>query len=75
MLSQIESGDISACISADGTVTFSDPPPEFTKAQVDEMLANVQAQTGMLSELEREVGRSREFLSKVGVLRIAAQLN
>ncbi|KAF8219143.1 hypothetical protein L208DRAFT_1418768 [Tricholoma matsutake] len=64
VLSMIESGDISARISADGTVTFSDPPPEFTKAQVDAMLADVQEQTGMLSELDSEVGRSREFLNK-----------
>jgi COP9 signalosome complex subunit 3 len=65
MIVQIESGDISARISADGTVTFSDPPPQFTKADVDAMLAGVQAQTGMLSELDREIGRSREFLGKV----------
>lgn len=31
------------------------------------MLADVQEQTGMLSELDSEVGRSREFLNKVRV--------
>jgi hypothetical protein len=35
---------------------------------VDAMLADVQAQTGMLSELDREIGRSREFLGKVRFL-------
>jgi len=29
------------------------------------MLSDVQAQTEMLAELEREVGRSKEFLGKV----------
>ncbi|RDB18413.1 COP9 signalosome complex subunit 3 [Hypsizygus marmoreus] len=64
ILSMIESNDISAQISADGTVTFSDPPPQFTKAQVDRVLLDVQAQTAALGELEREVGRSKEFLGK-----------
>jgi len=62
---QIESNDISAQISADGTVTFSDPPPQFTKEQVDEALLDVQQQTALLGYLEQETGRSKEFLSKV----------
>ncbi|KAF8066863.1 hypothetical protein FPV67DRAFT_1417482 [Lyophyllum atratum] len=64
ILSMIESGDIAAQISADGTVTFSDPAPTFTTAQVDAVLADVQAQAAALSELEREVSRSKEFLGK-----------
>jgi len=65
LLSMIESNDISAEISATGTVTFSDPPPQFTKQQVDRVLRDVQSQTGLLVQLELEVGKSKEFLSKV----------
>jgi len=64
LLSMIESNDITAQISADGTVTFSDPPAQFTKEQVDNMLRNVQQQTGLLAYIEQEVGRSKEFLNK-----------
>lgn len=69
LLSMIESNDISAQISADGTVTFSDPPPQFTKEQVDEALLDVQQQTALLGYLEQETGRSKEFLSKAVKLR------
>ncbi|KAF5383247.1 hypothetical protein D9615_004842 [Tricholomella constricta] len=65
LLSMIEAGDIAAQMSADGTVTFSDPAPRFTKAQVDAVLADVQGQAAALGELEREMGRSKEFLGKV----------
>ncbi|KAF8964828.1 hypothetical protein BDZ97DRAFT_1918779 [Flammula alnicola] len=64
LLSMIESNDITAQISADGTVTFSDPPAQFTKEQVDSVLKDVQQQTSLLAYLEMEMGRSREFLSK-----------
>ncbi|EDR06883.1 uncharacterized protein LACBIDRAFT_294631 [Laccaria bicolor S238N-H82] len=69
LLSMIESNDISAQISADGTVTFSDPPPQFTKEQVDEALLDVQQQTALLGYLEQETGRSKEFLNKAVKLR------
>ena len=46
-------------------MTFSDPPPQFTKEQVDEALLDVQQQTALLGYLEQETGRSKEFLSKV----------
>jgi len=65
MIPKIETNDISAEISASGSVTFSDPPPQFTKQQVDRVLRDVQLQTGLLAELEQDVGRSKEFLSKV----------
>ncbi|PPQ87728.1 hypothetical protein CVT25_014415 [Psilocybe cyanescens] len=65
LLSMIESNDITATISADGTVTFSDPPAQFTKEQVDAALKGVQDQTALLAYLELEAGRSKEFLSKV----------
>ncbi|GLB41148.1 putative cop9 signalosome complex subunit 3 [Lyophyllum shimeji] len=64
ILSMIESNDISAQLSSTGTVTFSDPPPSFTPAQVDAVLADVQTQAAALEALEREVGRSKEFLGK-----------
>ncbi|KDR81351.1 hypothetical protein GALMADRAFT_239200 [Galerina marginata CBS 339.88] len=64
LLSMIESDDITAQISADGTVTFSDPPAQFTKEQVDRVLKSMQDQASLLESLELEVGRSREFLSK-----------
>jgi hypothetical protein len=47
-------------------VTFSDPPAQFTKEQVDGVLRDVQEQTALLVYLEQEVGRSKEYLSKVG---------
>ncbi|KAJ3501381.1 hypothetical protein NLJ89_g9362 [Agrocybe chaxingu] len=68
LLSMIESNDISAQISADGSVTFSDPPPQFTKEQVDNILRDVQEQTALLGFLEQEVSRSKEFLSKAAKL-------
>ncbi|KAJ6482194.1 hypothetical protein C8R47DRAFT_1134278 [Mycena vitilis] len=64
ILSMIETGDISAQISASGTVTFSDPPPQFTKNEVDAVLYNAQAQSAQLEHLELEMARSKEFISK-----------
>jgi len=64
ILSMIESREISALISASGTVTFSDPPPEFTKGEMDEVLRNVQEQGEMLGRLDGEWARGREFIAK-----------
>ncbi|KAF5324373.1 hypothetical protein D9619_011351 [Psilocybe cf. subviscida] len=64
LLSMIEDGDITAQISADGTVSFSDPPAQFTKAQVDEVLRNAQTQTALLAHLEQEMAKSKEYLTK-----------
>ncbi|KAJ7842219.1 hypothetical protein B0H14DRAFT_2781256 [Mycena olivaceomarginata] len=64
VLSMIETGDISAQISASGTVTFSDPPPQFSKDEVDTVLYSAQAQSAQLEALDREVGRSKEFITK-----------
>ena len=61
---QIEDGDISASIAADGSVTFSDPPPQFSRAQVDQMLRDVQQQGQFLEYLEQETAKSREYLTK-----------
>jgi len=65
---QIESNDICAEISASGSVTFSDPPPQFTKKQLDSVLKEIQLQTEILGTLEQEMGKSKEFLSKVSIL-------
>ena len=67
ILLKIESSDISAQISSDGTVTFSDPPPQFTRDQVDRILKEAQDQTAFLDQVDMSVARSREFLSKVGL--------
>ncbi|KAF8215703.1 hypothetical protein K438DRAFT_1954409 [Mycena galopus ATCC 62051] len=64
ILSMIETGDISAQISALGTVTFSDPPPQFTKEEVDHVLHSAQAQSAVLESLDRDMARSKEFISK-----------
>jgi len=62
---QIESSEISARISANGTVIFSDPPPTFTRSQVDDLLRSVQNQAALLSKLDSDLGKSREYLGKV----------
>ncbi|KAJ7696758.1 hypothetical protein B0H17DRAFT_929048 [Mycena rosella] len=64
ILSMIETGDISAQISASGTVTFSDPPPQFTRGEVDAVLHGAQAQSEVLEMLEMEMARSKEFIGK-----------
>ncbi|KAG6876742.1 hypothetical protein C0992_011973 [Termitomyces sp. T32_za158] len=64
LLDMIEANDVTAQISADGAVTFSDPAPTFTKEQVDCVLADVQNQAELLSFLERGMAKSKEYLSK-----------
>ncbi|KAJ2915842.1 hypothetical protein MD484_g4566, partial [Candolleomyces efflorescens] len=64
LLDMIESGDISASIAADGSVTFSDPPPQFSREQVDQVLRNVQDQGALLEHLEKEMAKSKEYLTK-----------
>jgi hypothetical protein len=63
---QIDAGDINATVSADGTVAFADDAPvRVSKAQMDAVLARAQAQERHLRALEREMARSKEYLSKV----------
>jgi len=63
---QIDAGEINATISADGTVAFADDPPvRVSKAEMDAVLARAQAQERVLRALERELARSKEYLSKV----------
>ncbi|KAF9041636.1 hypothetical protein BJ165DRAFT_1490169 [Panaeolus papilionaceus] len=65
LLSMIESNELTAQISSSNTVTFTDPPPSFTKAEVDEILSKSQDQAALMTYLDKEVGRSKEFLTKV----------
>ena len=64
---QIESDEIDAQISVDGTVTFIDAMPHITKTRVDKALAEAQIQSKALAELERAINVSREYLQKVRV--------
>ncbi|KAG8216616.1 hypothetical protein J3R82DRAFT_6804, partial [Butyriboletus roseoflavus] len=60
----IASSEISAQLSADGTVSFFDAPVTFEKADVDRVLAHAQEQAALLANLEREMARSKEYLTK-----------
>ncbi|KAJ8583470.1 hypothetical protein M405DRAFT_937200 [Rhizopogon salebrosus TDB-379] len=64
ILSMIEFSEISAKISVDGTVSFSDPPVKFDKADVDRVLSQSQHQDGLLMRLEKEMERNKEYLTK-----------
>jgi len=46
-------------------VTFSDPPAQFSKTEIDQVLAEAQNQAALFAALNREVGKSKEFLTKV----------
>lgn len=61
---QIEDDEITATLDAHGTVTFSDPPLRVGQAEVDRVLRAAQAQSTVLSALERELGASEKFLQK-----------
>ncbi|KAH9835119.1 uncharacterized protein C8Q71DRAFT_710235 [Rhodofomes roseus] len=65
ILSMIESDEINATISEDGTVTFSDPVPQISKEDVDRMLRLAQEQTRLLYELERTMNANKDYLTKV----------
>jgi len=64
ILDMIDSDDISASISADGTVTFSDPLPHISKEDVDRMLKQAQQQSKMLLEMERALNANKDYLTK-----------
>jgi COP9 signalosome complex subunit 3 len=44
---------------------LSDPPPQFSKADIDDVLRKAQEQSALLVKLDMEASRSREFLFKV----------
>ncbi|TFK47638.1 hypothetical protein OE88DRAFT_782487 [Heliocybe sulcata] len=69
ILSMIEKGEIDASLSMDGIVTFNDTPSSaptrmLTRTEVDSALKEAQHQASILRALEREIGKSREFLVK-----------
>jgi COP9 signalosome complex subunit 3 len=65
VISKIESSEVSAQISALDIVTFSDPTPQFSQADVDRVLQEALGQAEILRALEMEMSRSRDYLSKV----------
>lgn len=64
ILDMIDSGDINASISADGTVTFADQLPQISKADVDRLLKQAQEQSRMLLEMERSMNSNKDYLNK-----------
>ena len=66
--SQIESGEINGSISADGTVTFADPVPQFSKDDLDRLLVEAQQTSRELLEVERHLNASKEYLTKVRIM-------
>jgi len=65
ILSMIEQDEICATISADDTVTFSDPPSKFSKSEIDRLLIEAQRQGAHLTALDRDLGKTKEFITKV----------
>lgn len=49
-------------------MTFSDPPAQFSKMEIDHVLAEAQNQAALFAVLNREVGKSKEFLTKVWIV-------
>lgn len=64
ILSMIEQDEICATISADGTVTFTDPPSQYSRNEIDSLLRDAQEQHELLAGLNREMGKSKEFVMK-----------
>ncbi|KIJ35265.1 hypothetical protein M422DRAFT_76337 [Sphaerobolus stellatus SS14] len=64
VLSMIEKGEIRASLDTSGTVTFLEDEVTYTPADVDRLLRAAQAQGSVLSEADRVMGRSKDFLSK-----------
>ncbi|KAF4581663.1 hypothetical protein EYR40_002674 [Pleurotus pulmonarius] len=67
ILDMVETSDINAKISSDGTVTFSDTPPAsagLSKADVDRLVKDAQEQVALLAKLDLELGKNRDYLTK-----------
>ena len=54
-----------ATLDVSGTVTFHEAERRFSGREFDKLLQEAQAQSAILSELDRELELSRDFLSKV----------
>jgi len=61
---QIERGEINASLDTTDTVTFCDGNDTFTPADVDKWVRAAQIQGAIISEEDRIMGRSKDFLSK-----------
>lgn len=70
ILSMIEKEEIDATLSMDGIVTFNEDDSALpmkrmlSKTEVDNALKEAQQQAAILRQLEREIGKSREYLLK-----------
>jgi len=64
VLSMIERGEMEATLDVAGTVTFLESETRWSGEEVERLLRAAQAQGATLGELDRSVGRSREFLTK-----------
>ncbi|KAF8526561.1 hypothetical protein BU17DRAFT_82660 [Hysterangium stoloniferum] len=64
VLSMIEREEMKATLDAAGTVTFYEDEIRYTGADVDKLLKEAQMQGLVLGEVDREMGRSKEFLAK-----------
>jgi len=64
VLSMIEREEMKATLDAAGTVTLHEDETRCTGAQVDKLLKEAQMQGLKLGEVDREIGRSKEFLTK-----------
>ena len=62
---KIDSGEVNASISVDDTVTFTDTVAKFSKADVENALAQAQEQAKLLFELEKAMQLNKEYLTKV----------
>lgn len=62
---QVEDGEITASISVDETITFTDSTLQFSKADVDTALLQAQEQAKLLQGIERALNTSKEYLHKV----------
>jgi len=64
----VKEGEIIATLSKDNTLTFIDKTVNFRPQEIEEYLREAQRQCAILAEIDKQIGRSKEFLSKVGIV-------
>ena len=64
----MESDEINARISVDGTVTFVDSTPVISKTDIEKALAQAQEQSKLLFDIERTMNASKDYLTKVRLI-------
>lgn len=57
-----------AILAEDNTLTFVDKTINFRPQEIEEYLREAQRQCAILAEIDKQIGRSKEFLSKVGTI-------